>query len=464
MPIKHRLRPYQAEIGAAVLDSVLNRRGLTFSVIISRQGGKNELSAQLEVLLLTLFMNIGGSAVKASPTFKPQTVNSILRLKERLDDAGYGGNWVSEMSYMVRLNRARQMFFSADSSSHVVGATADVLLEMDESQDISKEKYNKEFKPMGAATNVTTVHFGTAWDDSTLLEEVKQSNLELERKDHVRRHFEFDWQEVAKHVPEYGRYVEGERQRLGKDHPLFLTQYRLLPLHGGGGFLNAAQRAQLQGDHHRLSRPEDGKVYVAGIDLAGEAEEGRDAELRAIKPRQDSTVVTIGELDYSQAAPPADEPAIRIVEHYWWTGQPHTELYSRLVDLLKTVWRCRRVVVDATGVGAGVSSFLVRALGSTVVSPFVFTSQSKSKLGFDLLAAVNSGRMKMYRADGTEEYRQFWTEVERAKSFYRANQTVNFYVDPSDGHDDFLMSMALLAQSAGYRRRKASGRLRKGYE
>ncbi len=110
------------------------------------------------------------------------------------------------------------------------------------------------------------------------------------------------------------------------------------------------------------------------------------------------------------------------------------------------------------------SSFLVRALGSTVVSPFVFTSQSKSKLGFDLLAAVNSGRMKMYRPDGTEEYRQFWTEVERAKSFYRANQTVNFYVDPSDGDDDFLMSMALLAQSAGYRRRKASGRLRKGYE
>ena len=443
MPIKHRLRPYQAEIGTAVLDSVLNKRGLTFSVIISRQGGKNELSAQLEVLLLTLFMNIGGNAVKASPTFKPQTVNSILRLKERFDDAGYGGIWVSEMSYMVRLNRARQMFFSADSSSHVVGATADILLEMDESQDISKEKYNKEFKPMGAATNVTTVHFGTAWDDSTLLEEVKQSNLELERRDHVRRHFEFNWQEVAKYVPEYGRYVESERQRLGKDHPLFLTQYCLVPLHGGGGFLNATQQAQLQGDHHRISRPEDGKVYVAGIDLAGEAEEGRDAELRAINPRKDSTVVTIGELDFSQPTPLADEPAIRVVEHYWWTGQPHTDLYSRLVDLLKKVWRCRRVVVDATGVGAGVSSFLVRALGPTVVSPFVFTTQSKSKLGFDLLAAVSSGRMKMYRPDNTEEYRQFWMQVERAKSFYRPNQTVNFYVDPSDGHDDFLMSLAL---------------------
>ena len=34
---------------------------------------------------------------------------------------------------------------------------------------------------MGATTNVTTVHYGTTWDDLTLLEEVKQTNLELER-------------------------------------------------------------------------------------------------------------------------------------------------------------------------------------------------------------------------------------------------------------------------------------------
>jgi hypothetical protein len=50
-----RLRPYQREIALAVLDSVFGGKGLTFSVEIARQGGKNELSAQLELLLLTLF-------------------------------------------------------------------------------------------------------------------------------------------------------------------------------------------------------------------------------------------------------------------------------------------------------------------------------------------------------------------------------------------------------------------------
>ena len=45
------LRPYQLTIGRAVLDSVRRRRGLTFTVDIARQGGKNELSAHLELEL-----------------------------------------------------------------------------------------------------------------------------------------------------------------------------------------------------------------------------------------------------------------------------------------------------------------------------------------------------------------------------------------------------------------------------
>ncbi|MCR4394021.1 MAG: hypothetical protein NUV31_06610, partial [Dehalococcoidales bacterium] len=55
--IEQRLRPYQIEIARAVLESVLNKQGLTFTVEIARQGGKNELSAQLELLLLTLNMH-----------------------------------------------------------------------------------------------------------------------------------------------------------------------------------------------------------------------------------------------------------------------------------------------------------------------------------------------------------------------------------------------------------------------
>ena len=454
------LRPYQLEVARAIADSVLQRKGLTFSVEIARQGGKNELSAQIEVLLLTLFIARGGNAVKCSPTFKPQTLISMMRLKERLNDWGYGGVWLSEMGYIVRLGNARQIFLSADESSRVVGNTAHLLLEVDESQDVSREKYAKEFRPMGAATNVTTVHYGTAWDDSTLLEEVKQLNLEQQRKDGVRRHFRYDWQEVAQYNPDYGRYVTGERERLGESHPLFQTQYCLNPIHGGGGFLNACQLTQLQGVHSRLRHPVRGVIYIAGVDIAGEAEEAEDAALRALKPRQDSTVVTIGRLDFSACNDLQPLARVDIMEHCWWTGKPHTALYPQLVDVLRNLWQVKRVVVDATGVGAGVASFLAQALGKSVVTPFLFTQPSKSKLGFNLLAAINSGRVKMYAQDGSDECREFWFEMSKARSTFRPGQTINFYVEPSAGHDDFLASLALLVEAASYKPRSARGYVR----
>jgi len=453
----NRLRPYQREAASAILDSVLGRKGLTFSVEMARQGGKNELSAQLELLLLTFYMTQTRNLVKCSPTFKPQTVISMMRLRDRLNDAGFSGIWTPELGYIIRLGNARAIFLSADESANVVGNTAHILLEIDEAQDVSREKYSKEFKPMGATTNVTTVHYGTTWDDSTLLEEVKQSNLELERKDGVKRHFRYDWEEIAGYNPDYRAYVEAERERLSENHPLFLTQYRLLPLQGGGGFLSRQQLAQLSGEHARKRHAEKGKTYIAGIDLAGEAE-GDD--FSHPQPRQDSTVVTIGELDFSICDDIQKQPRIKVVEHYRWTGHKHAELYSRLVDILKNVWKCRRVVVDATGLGQPVSSFLRKALGSRV-SPFTFTAKSKSELGFKLLAAINSGRLKVYARDGSDESRQLWREMERAKCHYRPSQTVNFYVSPSEVHDDFLVSLALLVEAAErYEAKTAVGKVR----
>lgn len=443
----NRLRPYQREVARAVMDSVLGGKGLTFTVEMARQAGKNELSAQIEVLILTLFMPQCGNIIKCSPTFKPQTVISMMRLKDRLNDAGYAGMWNAEMGYIVRLGAARVVFLSADKSSNVVGNTAHLLLEVDEAQDVEKDKYSKDFRPMASTTNATTVLYGTPWDNSTLLEELKQTNLELERRDGIRRHFHYDWQEVAKYNPDYLRYVESERERLGENHPLFLTQYALLPLRGGGGFLNPTQMAQLRGEHSRAHHKERGKVYVAGIDLAGEAEGAEDAALHFLKPRRDATVVTIAELDFPETlANIQSYPRIRVVEHYWWVGKPHAELYSTLVNLLKNVWGCKRIVVDATGIGEPVASFLRQALGSRVI-PFKFTPQSKSELGFNMLAAVNSGRLKVYACDGSAEYQEFAFELERAKSYFRPSQTMNFYVDPSEGHDDFLMSLALVVRA-----------------
>ena len=454
------LRPYQREVVIAVLDSIQSNRGLTLSVEIARQGGKNELSAHLEVILLTLFMETGGSLVKCSPTFKPQTVISIARLKERLDEFGYDRIYRTEMGYIICLGAARAVFLSAEEHASVVGHTADILLEIDESQDVSKEKYTKEFRPMGSSTNVTTVHYGTTWDDSTLLEEIKLTNLELEKRDGIRRHFRFDWQEVANYNPNYALYVEGERARLGDEHPLFRTQYLLLPIRGGGGFLTRQQIVLMMGAHPRLKEPQDKRTYIAGIDLAGEREETREAALMAAKPKLDSTVITIAEVDTGQRSQfSLNEPTLKVMEQYQWTGVAHSTLYPQIVDILKK-WDCRRVIVDATGIGQPVASFLRKELGSRVV-PFTFTQKSKSDMGFELLSFVNNSRLKLFKGDGSREYQETMFQLERARAQPRPNQTMNFYVDPSEGHDDFLMSLALTVEGAkDFSPRAAKGALR----
>ena len=482
-----KLRPYQQEIAKAVIDSVLHGKGLTLSVEIARQGGKNELSAHLEVLLLTLYMARGENLIKCSPTFKPQTIISIQRLKERLDEFGFDGIYQTQMGYIIQLGSARAIFLSAEESSSVVGHTVDILLEIDESQDVSKEKYTKEFRPMGSSSNVTTIHYGTTWDDTTLLEETKQTNLELEKKDGIKRHFRYDWQEVGRYNPAYLKFVQAERDRLGENHPLFRTQYALLPISGSGHFLSREQIAAILGKHPRLYQPQPGRIYLAGIDLAGEPSpfkgEGRV---------RDSTVITIAELSFAchppipcqirgveerasfpivpcqirgvegrAAFPPltSPEPFLNVVEHYQWTGTPHSQLYPQMVHILKNVWNCHRIVVDATGIGQPTASFLRQELGSKVI-PFTFSEKSKSELGFELLAFINSVRLKLYQSDSSPQYQEFIFELEHARAQYRPNQTMNFHVEPSQGHDDFLVSLALVVKAArDFHPRQAKGRL-----
>ena len=279
------LRPYQSEIARAVLSSVYEKKGLTFTVEIARQGGKNELSARLERRLLTQHFAESKNLIKCSPTFKPQAFISMLRLKEKLNESAFSDSWTSEMNYIIRVGDARAIFLSADTGANVVGNTAHLLLEVDEAQDVSEDKYTKEFRPMGSTSNVTNVLYGTTWDDRTLLEKMKQTNLELERKDGIRRHFRFDWQEVGKYNPLYLTSVQIEMDRLGPNHPLFLTQYCLLPIHGGGGFLNSQQRDQLKGDHSRLSHPQEHIVINTG-----NSQTPRLAEPRMSRPRSPSPI------------------------------------------------------------------------------------------------------------------------------------------------------------------------------
>jgi hypothetical protein len=109
---------------------------MTFVVIFPRQSGKNELQAQLEAYILLCLSKIDCEMVKASPTWKPQTINAMRRLERVLNrNILTHGTWSKESGYMFRV-RLGLTFLSGSEVANVVGATASVLLECDEARTL----------------------------------------------------------------------------------------------------------------------------------------------------------------------------------------------------------------------------------------------------------------------------------------------------------------------------------------
>src|SRR5439155_23032605 len=126
------------------------------------------------------------------------------------------GRWKGQFGYIVRVGRAGILFFSAGPGAQVVGATASLLLEADEAQDIDPAVWDKRFVPMTASTNAARVYYGTAWPSTTLLHRELVRAREREKRSGRRLAFWYPWDVVAATSSAYGRFVEGEKARVGE--------------------------------------------------------------------------------------------------------------------------------------------------------------------------------------------------------------------------------------------------------
>jgi len=449
-----RLYPYQAEIANAILHSINNNLGHIITVLCARQMGKNELSAILEAFLLHEYDLLGGTIVKAAPTFKPQIINSRLRLMAMLRHDLLKKRVWSSFGYMIGLapfesekraqTGARILLFSAEPESNVVGATASILLEIDEAQDVDPQKFDRDFRPMASTTNATTVMYGTAWSDDTLLARQKAINQEIEERTGEKRHFEYDWRVLAKINDKYKQFVEAEIERLGEEHVSIQTQYFLHEISGAGRFFSDMQLDLMRGTFAYQSEPSDDEIYIAGMDVAGEdrpMEDGTPSRTR------DSTIVTIGRVVSQEER----LPRIEVVHHQWWTGMHHEHQFQAAVALIEK-WSIKALCIDYTGLGQGLASLLMDRFNSMDVErvqPFTFTRPSKSRLAYQLLALVNRKGIAFYRKEGAPYpvHLECWKQLRKAKSRLYAPEVIDFYVPPEEGHDDFLISLALIGEA-----------------
>lgn len=434
------LRPYQLQIVRAIYLSVMERRGLTFSVMVARQGGKNEISAQVELLLLQSFQREEGTIVKTAPTRDPQLEVSWTRLLQRLREAGVSARRLGDR---IEVGAASITFLSAQPHANVVGHTASLLLEVDEAQDVDSEKFERDFRPMILATGATVVFYGTTWAPDSLVEKVKAHHLKLESEDGIQRHYQYDWQAIARDFPEYEGRAEEQLRYLGPGSPIWQSQFCLVTQEAAGRLFSREQIDGVRGEHSE--QPGGGMaprgvaeraLYVAGLDIGGQSESAR----------RDPTVLTIARvLTNEHGLWPGEFPQVEIVKHVSWQTN-WDAIFADVVEWHRH-YNLRHLCVDATGLGHHVSGALERALGSSRVERLSFTAQSKSDLLYLLLDSVDAGRVKMY-SGGDKHSRQFWQQLEKARVVRRARGLSGFEVPDNLGHDDYLVSLALCLRAA----------------
>lgn len=463
------LRTYQLPVARAVASSVERRAGLEFAAVFARQSGKDEMLAQLCAYLLWRHHRRGGNVIVGLPALRPQGLISRDRLVARLDTPLTRGMLRVRDGTIVELGRASVRFLSAAPVANSRGNTADLLLVANEAQDIDPDTWDAVFAPMGASANATTLYMGTVWSSQTLLARQLRLLSESERAGGGQRVFRVPWRDVERELPVYGDYVRRQMALLGEAHPFIRTEYELEELDGGGSLFPPERREPLRGDFRPLSRPRSsdppGALYAFTIDVAGEEEDGVEGErVRRANPRRDSTALSVFRV---VASGMSAQPTYELVARYAWTGTRQTVLHDRIVNLAR-VWAVRHVVIDATGVGAGLASFLRATLGERIVSPFVFSSSSKSQLAWDLLGLIDTGRVRVCTPAVGDDIEQaqldalFWTQLAacRFSVLPGPGKLLRWSVEDATLHDDLLISFALVAalDRHDWRPRDARGR------
>ena len=444
------MRPYQLEPAQAILDSIKTNAGRSFILILSRQSGKDELAANLKAYLMTRFAGFETGIVEVNPTYKPQTINAIMRLERRLNTNHISRlYWKKRSDFMRFMGKSVVSFLSGDSQANVVGAVASLLLIVNEAQDIEPSIYDKNFAPMAASTNATRVFMGTSWTSQTLLAREMRTARQAEEKDGIRRVFIYTADDVRKGVPAYGRYVDGEIGKLGRQHPLVKTQYFCEEIDAQTGMFPAGRRALMKGDQLPEETPAPGRVYIFSIDVAGQDEVAfNDPESQYLRnPGRDAVTLTMSQVDLSQLET-LQAPIYRAVHREQWTGCNHIAVFGKLMALADS-WKPMYIVIDATGVGEGLWAMLEHRYHEKVL-PVKFTAQKKSDIGYHFIGIIETGRFRdcCPTAEVDEQYAACVSEV-----LVGPNHILRWSVPEgrrnSSGeliHDDIIVADALISK------------------
>lgn len=469
---------YQIEIADAVLYSALQGLGWYFVIMVTRQAGKNEISAFIQqyCLLYGWYFGKPVSGVKFAPVHKPQVQASMDRLEgaDTPDSGGLAGSVLTKTrfrksdGYKYHIGTPRDTnkwaFLSINPTANVASQTAFTLLEGDEAQDIDAAKWERDAQPMGSFNNATTALWGVAWTKESFIYQGMQQALDMEERLEAQLGyrpklvFKVDAHRViASGNENYRKAFENQVARLGVDHIAIQTQYLLNFIDSIGVFFSQEQIARMYSGAYRMRvGPAPGAIYLWSLDVAGQEENPTTTEETKVgEHKRDGLVLTIGEL--------AADGTVTPVCLYQWVGQSHTSMRNVIPKIIKH-WGCIGGAADGTGIGEPLAYYLQEVLRDQVVEVYKFKAQgdeNKSKLGYLIYDYVANDLLKIPRRPTNDaQQAELWDELkyqlEHLIREAKKQQAINWYV-PSNAkprkpghvpHDDLATALFLLVRAA----------------
>ena len=423
------LTPYQTQIARAVLGSVLKEEGRFFTVEMARGAGAREVSAQLELLLLTLGVHTGARMVKVVP---PGDCGHALRLVERLESRAQAHVYLREAG-VVRSGRAEQRFVAPDDIESLPPRIS--LIEVADAERWTTAFYEEHVLPLARASGATVVLYGRPWNGGTWFERTKQANEEAERAGRAPLHFRVARQAAAAHLPGYGAAAVREAARLGDDDYRVASGLELRPMAALSPLLTAAQESALEGEFRRRRAPGAGICYAASVNVTWLPQPRTSPALLAEEDAE--AVVTI-------AVHCPGEGQSRVVEHLFLHAADGPGLAWELAKALRGEWRCSRVAAALPANGGeparAMRLLLTQAIGADALR------WARVPSGAELLAladAAEEGRVAVYVDDGSPERRALAHELREARVERRGDGTLG--VRQAAGNAGLLEGLALLA-------------------
>jgi len=470
---------YQSSFARRIIESVLENDGETITGLWSRQSGKTEAVANTcagliciipalakafpedpRLMLYARTFSIGIFAPIEEQADLPFIRIRHLFLSDRCLEI------LSELDTRVIVNRTDRVHLSNGASVTASSASPDTKIEggthnliiLEEAQQILRSKFEKDIKPMAAATNGTFVKIGTAWLSRGGFHNSIQENIEVQKAGGKRSHFEFPYDIVLAEKKRafekdknpfhngYAKFVNKELNKYGPDSEEFKMNFRLLWHESRVIAINktlfcAAARDELE------AGPSLSGLQVAGLDIG---------------KVHDSTILTIMRVDMDNpivnkfTLPGADEDKQvyyqKAIIDWCELGGPfegNTGQYQMLVERLGQ-FNIKVLCIDATSIGDPVYERITELLGDSIVCiPFHFSSKTKSELYKYYLQELNARRLFYAAGPRTREtgyFKNFQNEHFDLDRFERSGYTV--CAAPEGGHDDYPDSAALACWAA----------------